>query len=120
MERNHKRRGFMRSIFSLAAKPSAPVQYSSKMINPSPPTQPGHVGFYKEESSTKNPSLMPKSTFSAAKHVPGFHGSSTTGVFDWHSDYGGDENVDTKAANYISNVRERFKLVNADLDHRTR
>lgn len=127
MERNHKRRGFMKSIFSLAAaKPSAPAQCSSK-VKPSPPTQSAHVGqaFYKEEISVKNPSLIVSKTgtFSEAKPVAGrFHGSSsTTGlVFDCHTDYGGDEDVDMKAANYISNVRERFKLVNVDLDHRMR
>ncbi|KAE8023709.1 hypothetical protein FH972_009380 [Carpinus fangiana] len=119
MERNQKRRGFMKSILSIVAKPSAPVQCSSK-VKPSPPSQPrqsGHVRFYKEEiSSAKIPPSMPR-TFSAAKPVAGFYGSSTTGVFN---DYGGDENVDMKAANYISNVRERFKLANVDLGHRMR
>jgi hypothetical protein len=118
MERNQKRRGFMKSILSVVAKPSAPVQCSSK-VKPSPPRQSGHVGFYKEEiSSAKPPPSMPR-TFSGAKPVAGFYGSSTTGVFCLN-DFGGDENVDMKAANYISNVRERFKLVNVDLDHRMR
>ena len=122
MERNQKRRGFMKSILSIVAKPSAPVQCSSKVkpSPPSPPRQSGRVGFYKEEiSSAKTPPSMPK-TISAGKPVAGFYGSSTTGVFDCLNDYGGDENVDMKATNYITNVRERFKLVNVDLDHRVR
>jgi hypothetical protein len=129
MERNHKRRGFMKIMFSVvAAKPSAPAQCSTKVKPSPPPTQSAHVGcqgFYKEDVSVKNPSLIMSktSTFSEAKPVAGFHGSSSSsiGVFDSHSgDFGGDEDVDMKAAKYISNVRERFKLVNADLDQRMR
>lgn len=57
---------------------------------------------------------MPKALFSAKP--AGLHGYN--GDFHGSSDYHGDENVDKKAASYISYVRERFKHEKVDSDHR--
>ncbi|KAB1201282.1 hypothetical protein CJ030_MR0G004522 [Morella rubra] len=120
MERNGQKRrlGFMKSIFR-ASKPVSALRCSSSKVKPNPPSQFGHWGVQKEENLV-NPSLMPKPYSSAAKSLAGLNGTITGDVHAGPTDRAasGEENVDMKAAKYISNVRERFKLVNVDLDQR--
>ncbi|KAL9386650.1 hypothetical protein Peur_019774 [Populus x canadensis] len=107
MEAKHRGsiRGFVRgklvkSLFRVT-KPSKPVQSGSKVI-PSPCTLNGtHVDFPTRQSYYANP--------------PSFQKVSTTKLRSF-PDSGGDENVDMKAATYISYVRERFKLERADFE----
>ena len=105
MEAKHQGsiRGFVRgkqlvkSLFRVT-KPSKPVQSSSK-VSPSRPCT--HVDFPTRQSYYANP--------------PSFQQVSTTKLRSF-PDSGGDENVDMKAATYISYVRERFKLERADFE----
>ncbi|KAJ6934140.1 hypothetical protein NC652_009471 [Populus alba x Populus x berolinensis] len=105
MEAKHQGsiRGFVRgkqlvkSLFRVT-KPSKPVQSCSK-VSPSRPCT--HVDFPTRQSYYANP--------------PSFQKVSTTKLRSF-PDSGGDENVDMKAATYISYVRERFKLERADFE----
>lgn len=113
MEKNHKR-SFMKSI----AKSILPAQRGSK-VKPIPPSQYSNksTGFHSEQYFP-NPSSMPKPKPKPSSAKPtGFYGSS--GDVRGFSDNGGDENVDIKAASYISYVRERLKVEKVDSDYRT-
>lgn len=117
MEKDHKRRSIIKSIYQ-AAKPLVPLHRGSSKVKPSP--QPSHycsskgTGFQTEQYLATPSSSMPKALFSAKP--AGLHGYN--GDFHGSSDYHGDENVDKKAASYISYVRERFKHEKVDSDHR--
>jgi len=116
MEKGHKRKSFIKSIYQ-AAKPLVPSHRGSSKVKPSP--QPSHycsskgTSFHTEQHLATPSSSMPKALFSAKP--TGLHGYN--GDFHGPSDHRGDENVDMKAASYISYVRERFKHGKFDSDH---
>ncbi|KAG5227960.1 hypothetical protein OIU76_017465 [Salix suchowensis] len=88
----------VRSLFRVTKPASKPVlQYSSK-VSPSTCT---HEDFPTRQSYYANPPSIQKVSTAKVRTFP---------------DIGGDENVDMKAATYISYVRERFKLDRAELE----
>ncbi|KAK6922435.1 hypothetical protein RJ641_012942 [Dillenia turbinata] len=95
METYRKRKGFMKNklvmSFYKVAKPHQPVQYRNK-VNPTP-SSPAATSFLIDQTLATPPPKQ-KVSFDA--------------VFGSVGD--GDENVDMKAASYISYVKERFKL----------
>lgn len=117
MEKDHNRRSFIKGIYQ-AVRPLVPLHRGSSKVKPSP--QPSHycssksTSFHKEQYLATPSSSMPKALFSAKP--TGLRGYN--GDFHGPSDYGGDENVDMKAASYISYVQERFKHEKVDSDHR--
>lgn len=105
MESNRKRRGFMKGKMMnplyRAAKPSSAVQYSSK-IKPSqscPST--ASVGFLVNQDYAFTPPKQQKVSFILPDNI---------GQFDNPFGVAADDSIDLKAARYISDVRERFKL----------
>ncbi|RVW40102.1 hypothetical protein CK203_030738 [Vitis vinifera] len=102
---NPKRRGFNKSklvkYLHQVAKPSLLLQYGSSKVKPRPSST------SKMDHVSTPPALMLDS-FGDTKisYLHGSHGCAA------------DENVDTKAATYISYVRERFKLERSDSDRR--
>ncbi|CAK7336138.1 unnamed protein product [Dovyalis caffra] len=108
MEAKHKgsNHGFVRgklvkSVFGMT-KPSKPLQSSSSKVSRSPYTTNGSpVDSYTRQSYCPNPPSIQKVSTTKLRSFP---------------DSGGDENVDMKAATYISYVRERFKLERADFE----
>ncbi|KAH7515469.1 hypothetical protein FEM48_Zijuj10G0029700 [Ziziphus jujuba var. spinosa] len=109
MEAEHKRRsGFMKSLYK-AAKPGSQAWYSSK-VKPNPTATNGSLGVKMQ----KNFSTISQ-TLSSAKPYGFVHSEAEVHVYNHsHGDYGGDENVDSKASTYISYVRERFKVERTD------
>ncbi|KAG9445929.1 hypothetical protein H6P81_012057 [Aristolochia fimbriata] len=109
MEATRKRRGFIKSRLPLSfhrgAKPSIPMQYSSK-VNPSrsSPMPPVEYSF---------PPAKQKSAFMKMDgSVDQVRGTTNVGQEN------GDDSVDKKAENYISYVQERFKLERVNSDRR--
>uniref|UniRef100_A0A6M2EMU1 Uncharacterized protein n=1 Tax=Populus davidiana TaxID=266767 RepID=A0A6M2EMU1_9ROSI len=91
----------VKSLFRVTKPASKQVQSSSR-VSPSPCTSNG--------SEADSPTRQ-----SYYANPPSIHKVSTTklrGV----PDIGGDENVDMKAATYISYVRERFMLERAEFE----
>lgn len=104
MEAEHQRRsGFMKSLYKAAKPGSQQARYSSKAKS-NPTATNGSVGVKMQQ----NFSTIDQ-TLSSAK-PNGFVDSAEAEVHvHSHGDYGGDENVDSKASTYISYVRDRFK-----------
>ncbi|KAJ4974905.1 hypothetical protein NE237_008079 [Protea cynaroides] len=105
MEANRKRRGFFGSklimSFFRAAKPSSTVQFSSsKQFKPTPLS--ASVGF-RVDQDISIPPLKQKVSVEKSDTIR----DSINGHINMLS--GGDENVDMKAADYISHVQERFR-----------
>ncbi|EEF47446.1 conserved hypothetical protein [Ricinus communis] len=133
MEINHKGRGFMRSKLAKAksffrvnhSKPNTmQVQcISNTKVSPSPYT-------YSPNGSNNSSSIQKIMSSAQPCPLPVQHSSRVTPTCSMDfptgqsiqkvsascqlGSYGGDENVDIKAASYISYVRERFKLEKLD------
>ncbi|PON54965.1 hypothetical protein TorRG33x02_300840 [Trema orientale] len=117
MEKTQKRRvggGFMKALYRVASKPNSGERRGSK-VNPSPIVAKGSFSspqyWMTSLSSAHEPIGLPDH-FCDVYGVNECRESRDNGVA------GGDENVDLKAASYISYVRERFKLDKADSDQR--
>ncbi|KAG2710626.1 hypothetical protein I3843_04G036300 [Carya illinoinensis] len=116
MEANRKRRGFVKGklmpFHRSATKPSSTVQYiSSKVkLNQSSPSTADPLGFLVHQDYVV---AQPKQK-AVSFIVPPDHNNRDLIVLSKYENlYGSlaaDESVDTKAATYISSVRERFKL----------
>lgn len=110
MDSQHRRRGFIKGMrlfsFSRASKSCSGVQYTSRM-KPSyqssasvPP-----ITYLVDHKDTK-----PKGRPKVSLFVPEYHDSSSFNELESYLSSAGDENVNMKAASYISTVREKFKL----------
>ncbi|XP_062104575.1 uncharacterized protein LOC133815794 [Humulus lupulus] len=129
MESNRKRRGFMKGKlmpFYRASKPSSnnnnSMQYmtmsssTTKVVNKPNQSSPSaaSVGFLvHQDYLIAQPKPKVSFVLPAAHHDYGGGGGRDSSVVQRESLYGGvtvDEGVDSKAANYISMVQERFKL----------
>ncbi|GMJ13304.1 hypothetical protein HRI_004999600 [Hibiscus trionum] len=101
-----------KSLYSrVTAKPRATTtahHQSSKVVPYSHASSNQPAGSY-EQTTLPNPPFSTQRVSYASCKPPGFyeHNANKT----WGP---GDENVDMKAASFISNVRERFKLDRAD------
>ncbi|KAF2292907.1 hypothetical protein GH714_029869 [Hevea brasiliensis] len=108
-----------------------PGQCGSNKASPSPYNQNGSVDFPSFQSHANPSSIQrvssahqPSSKVSPSPYTPYYssmdyfpHTQSTqvsTAQLRSFHDYGGDENVDTKASSYITCVRERFKVEKVD------
>uniref|UniRef100_A0A6N2JWR9 Uncharacterized protein n=1 Tax=Salix viminalis TaxID=40686 RepID=A0A6N2JWR9_SALVM len=108
MEAKHKgsSHGFVRgklvkSLFRVT-EPSKPVLQSIRKASPSPSTPNGaRVDFPTHQGYYANPPSFQKVSTTKSRSFP---------------DSGGHENVDMKAATYISCVRERFNLERDDFE----
>ncbi|XP_042478925.1 uncharacterized protein LOC122059918 [Macadamia integrifolia] len=114
MEANRKRKAFMKAKMVVAiyraAKPSSnTVQYSSK-VKPTPSSS-----FVVDEDNFSIPAPKPKLSDANSES---FHDHSINGYMNNLYGAGGDENVDMRAASYISCVQERFRHEHADTDWR--
>ncbi|XP_043703832.1 uncharacterized protein LOC122653932 [Telopea speciosissima] len=111
MEKSRKQRGFMRGgklVMSLfkAAKPAISiVQFSSKVVKPTPSS--ASLGFRVDQDLSIPPA--PKQKVSFSKRNIATVRESFNGRINSLNGGEGDENVDSKAATYISCVQERFK-----------
>lgn len=103
---SHKRRsGFMKSLYK-AAKPSK--------AKPNPTATNGYGGAKMQQNHSAPQQLQWPSSAYKPSYVAEVHGHG-----DHHHIHGNnDENVDTKAATYISYVLERFKLERSDSNQR--
>ncbi|EXB36889.1 hypothetical protein L484_016494 [Morus notabilis] len=122
MEKTQKRRssgGFMRSLFKAAGKHNSIARFGSNKIKPSPSEEKGaSFGAQLMEHKTATTTFVkPKNNYGLPDYYYYYDASNYGG--NCHRDtnnnncccnIGGDENVDVKAASYISYVRERFKL----------
>ncbi|KAL3751926.1 hypothetical protein ACJRO7_012711 [Eucalyptus globulus] len=111
---NHKRRGFLKNMlvkpFSRLTNQFPPAHGGGSKVKPSPPAardSPG--GYYSttRRSVSGHSAIPPVQVGSTVKanHVRGL----SVGYVQQNSYHGDDENVDSKAASYIYNVRERFR-----------
>ncbi|EXB40313.1 hypothetical protein L484_017455 [Morus notabilis] len=132
MEKTQKRRssgGFMRSLFKAAGKPNSIARFGSNKIKPSPSEEKGaSFGAQPMEHKTTTTTFVkPKNNYGLPDYYYYYDASNYGGNChrdtnnnnnnNYHYNIGGggggggdDENVDVKAASYISYVRERFKL----------
>lgn len=123
----NKGRGFFKGKLTKAktflrvnSKPSIPGQCGTNKVSPSPYSLNGSVDFSSFQSHA-NPSSIQRSSAHQPSSIPLQFSSniqstqkvSAAQLRSFH-DYGGDENVDMKAASYISYVRERFKVEKLD------
>ncbi|KDP26830.1 hypothetical protein JCGZ_17988 [Jatropha curcas] len=108
MEASHKGKGFLRGKLAKAKS-----LLSSKKVSPSPFGPTGSMESSAQYRSKVSPSpYTPYSVnFPISQTVQKVSTSQQRRSF---IDYGEDENVDMKASTFISNVRERFKLVDSE------
>ncbi|OVA09571.1 hypothetical protein BVC80_9101g96 [Macleaya cordata] len=111
MEANRKRRGFIkgRLVMSLyrTSKPASTVQFSTK-VKPTTSSSATSSGYLVADKEFVVPQSSKKVSFLKSDVI-----RDSYGVVD-----AGDENVDMKAATYISYVQERFKLERVDSERR--
>ncbi|GKV50507.1 hypothetical protein SLEP1_g57210 [Rubroshorea leprosula] len=113
MEATQKQKGFIKSklamSFARVTKRTSQPQCSSK-VTPSPPlaTQKGlnQLSLQRVSYASSKPAATTTTFFQPNAYVTDASGKGSAKT-TWGS-YGCDENVDMKAADYISYVRERF------------
>ena len=97
----------MKALFKAATKPNSSDRCGRNKVNPSPIEANGSFPtpqYWMNNLSTAQPIRLPEYLYG----VYSVNGRTES------TDCGADENVDVKAASYISYVRERFKLDKAN------